>query len=149
MLVKDIMVSPVISVLEDTNLEEIAKIMVKKRIGCIPVVNAQSELMGIITENEFTSSEEKFPFCRYYAPKLFGKWLTRENLDEMYAAARNICARDIMNKYPVTVDMDDSLYELLNKMMDQSVDRVPVLNGRRLEGIVTRHDLLKMIVRDI
>lgn len=149
MLVKDIMVSPVISVSEDTTLVEVAKIMIKKRIGCIPVVNKKSELMGIITENEFTSHEQKFPFSRYYAPKLFGKWLTKENIDEMYIDARNIYAKDVMNTNPVTADMEEPVFDLLNKMMDQSVDRVPVLNKKRLAGIVTRHDLLKLIVDDI
>jgi len=149
MLVKDIMVSPVISVSEDTTLIEVAKIMIKKRIGCIPVVNQKSELVGIITENEFTSHEHKFPFSRYYAPKLFGKWLTKENIDEMYIEARNIYAKDVMNNNPVTAEMDEPVFDLLNKMMDQSVDRVPVLNKNRLAGIVTRHDLLKLIVDDI
>lgn len=149
MHVKDIMVSPVISVSEDTTLEEVAKIMIKNRIGCIPVVDDKSELLGIITENEFTSYEQKFPFSRHYAPKLFGKWVTKDNIDEMYIAARSIYAKDLMNTNPVTAEMDEPVFDLLNKMMDQSVDRVPVLHNNRIVGIVTRHDLLKLIVEEI
>lgn len=149
MRVKDIMVSPVISVSEDTTLEEVAKIMIKKRIGCIPVVGKKSEFLGIITENEFTSYEQKFPFSRYYAPKLFGKWITKDNIDEMYIAARTIYAKDLMNTNPVTAEMDEPIFDLLNKMMDQSVDRVPILHNKRIVGIVTRHDLLKLIVEDL
>ncbi len=149
MLVKDIMVSPVIIVSEETPLGEVAEIMIKNRIGCVPVVNSNTELMGIITEKEFTSYEQRFPFSRYYAPKLFGKWVTKENIDEMYTAARTIFAKDMMNTNPVTVEMDESVFDLLNKMMDQSIDRVPVLKKRKLVGIVTRHDLLKLILENI
>jgi CBS domain-containing protein len=149
MLVKDIMVSPVITASEDTSLEEVARIMINNRIGCVPVVDSNSELLGIITENEFTSYEEKFPFSRYYAPKLFGRWATKDNIDEMYLAARTVFAKDLMNTNPVTVKMDESVFDLLNKMMDQSVDRVPVLNQNRLVGIVTRHDLLKLIINNV
>jgi CBS domain-containing protein len=146
MLVKEIMVSPVITVTPDDTLEDIARIMIKNRIGCVTVVDKDSELLGIVTENEFTAYEQKFPFSRYYAPKLFGRWITEENIDDMYAAAKTIFAKDLMNTNPVTVDMEDSVFDLLNKMIDQSVDRIPVLNKKRLVGIVARHDLLKLII---
>ena len=146
MLVKEIMVSPVITVNADDTLEDIARIMIKERIGCVPVVDKDSKLLGIVTENEFTACEKKFPFSRQYAPKLFGMWITQDNINEMYHAAKTIYAKDLMNTNPVTVDMEDSVFDLLGKMIDQSVDRVPVLNNDRLVGIVARHDLLKLII---
>lgn len=148
MLVKEIMVSPVITVHPDDTLEDIAKLMITKRIGCVPVVDDEDIFLGIITENEFTASEKKIPFSRYYAPKLFGMWITKENLDEMYKAAKSIYAKDLMNSTPITVDVNDSVFELLGKMIDQSVDRVPVLDGKKIAGIVARHDLLKLIINN-
>ena len=146
MLVKEIMVSPVITVDPDDTLEDVARIMIKERIGCVPVVDKDSELLGIITENEFTAHEKRFPFSREYAPKLFGMWINEDNIDEMYHAAKTIYAKDLMYKNPITVDMEDSVFDLLKKMIDQSVDRVPVLNKNRVVGIVARHDLLKLII---
>lgn len=146
MQVKEIMVSPVVSVKPDDTLEDVARIMIKNRIGCVPVVGKDSELLGIITENEFTVNEKRFPFSREYAPKLFGMWVTKDNIDEMYDAAKTIYAKDLMYQNPVTVDMEDSVFDLLKKMIDQSVDRVPVLNNNRVIGIVARHDLLKLII---
>ncbi|NIP38490.1 MAG: CBS domain-containing protein [Candidatus Dadabacteria bacterium] len=146
MLVQEIMVSPVITVRPDDTLKDIAKIMIKQRIGCVPVVNKDSELEGIITENEFTAYEKRFPFSRQYAPRLFGRWITEDNIDDLYEEAKKIYAKDLMITNPVTVDMEDSVFDLLKKMIDQSVDRVPVLNKNRVVGIVARHDLLKLIV---
>jgi len=146
MLVKELMVSPVITVKSNNTLEYVAKIMIKNRIGCLPVVDNEGKMLGIITEAEFTAEKSTFPFSRVNAPKLFGRWITKDNIDDMYAAAKTIFAKDIMNTNPVTVDMDDSVFDLLSKMIDQSVDRIPVLNKNRLVGIVARHDLLKLII---
>jgi len=88
----------------------------------------------------------KFNLDRVNAPKLFGRWITKDNIDDMYATAKTIFAKDMMNTNPVTVDMDDSVFDLLSKMIDHSVDRIPVLNKNRLVGIVARHDLLKLII---
>ena len=47
--VREVMVSPVITVSEDAPLEEAARIMVEKKIGCLPVMH-DGELVGLITE---------------------------------------------------------------------------------------------------
>ncbi|NIP31390.1 MAG: CBS domain-containing protein [Candidatus Dadabacteria bacterium] len=146
MLVKEIMVTPAITVQPDDTLEDIARIMIKEGIGCVPVVDKNSELQGFITESEFTAYEQRFPFSREYAPKIFGRWITEDNIDDLYEEAKKIYAKDLMITNPVTVDMEDSVFDLLNKMIDQSVDRVPVLNKNRVVGIVSRHDLLKLII---
>jgi acetoin utilization protein AcuB len=49
--VEDIMVQDVITVTEDTPLEEAARIMVDNKIGALPVVR-NNELVGIITETD-------------------------------------------------------------------------------------------------
>lgn len=47
-LVKDVM-SPPITVPDDTPLEEAARLMVEKEIGCLPVMRGR-EMLGVITE---------------------------------------------------------------------------------------------------
>ena len=42
MKVRDIMVKPVVTVREDTTLAEIAKTMLERRIGGLPVVNSEA-----------------------------------------------------------------------------------------------------------
>jgi acetoin utilization protein AcuB len=49
--VKDIMTKKVITVNEDTPLEEVARIMADNKIGCTPVMR-QGELVGIVTETD-------------------------------------------------------------------------------------------------
>jgi acetoin utilization protein AcuB len=50
--VQEVMSSPPITVPEDMPLEEAARIMVEKKIGCLPVMR-DGELRGLITETDF------------------------------------------------------------------------------------------------
>jgi len=49
--VQEVMTSPPITVPEDVPLEEAARIMVEKKIGCLPVMR-NGELQGLITETD-------------------------------------------------------------------------------------------------
>ena len=50
--VKDIMIKDVITVKEDALLEEAATLLRKNDIGCLPVVDDDNSLLGIITHND-------------------------------------------------------------------------------------------------
>ena len=50
--VSEVMSSPPITVSEDVPLEEAAKILVDKKIGCLPVIR-DGKLIGMITETDF------------------------------------------------------------------------------------------------
>lgn len=49
--VKEVMSSPAITVLEDAPLEEVARLMVDKKIGCLPVMR-DGTMVGLITETD-------------------------------------------------------------------------------------------------
>jgi acetoin utilization protein AcuB len=53
--VRQVMSSPPITVAEDAPLEEAAKVMVQKKIGCLPVVR-DGGLVGLITETDIFES---------------------------------------------------------------------------------------------
>ena len=52
LLVKEVMTSEVITATPDTPLAEAAQVLVERKIGCLPVVEA-GRLVGIITEADF------------------------------------------------------------------------------------------------
>jgi CBS domain-containing protein len=52
-LVRDIMTREVVSVHPDTPLAEVARLMRRAKLGCMPVVEGENTLVGIITEADF------------------------------------------------------------------------------------------------
>ena len=67
------MTQPVLSVHRETPLSEIARTMVDRRIGCVPVVDETGKLRGIVTLTDFAAKERGVPFsienlCRGSTP---------------------------------------------------------------------------------
>jgi CBS domain-containing protein len=145
MKAKDIMSRPVTVIHEDRTLEEAARIMLAENIGGLPVVGAGGKLTGIITESDFLAKEHGIPFSRIYAPQLFGEWMTKDGVEKAYEAARKNTVKKIMTKSVVTVSEEDSLEEVITKMLESRVHRIPVISEGAPVGMISRHDLLKLV----
>jgi len=52
-LVRDVMTREVMSVHPDTPLADVARLMRREKLGCMPVVEGENTLVGIITEADF------------------------------------------------------------------------------------------------
>ena len=53
LLVKEVMTSDVTTIQGDTLIADAARMMVDRKLGCLPVVDAAGEPIGIITESDF------------------------------------------------------------------------------------------------
>lgn len=142
---RDIMVSPAITVREHTTVEEVANTMLDHRIGCVPVVDENDTLRGVITHSDFTGEERCPPFSVYRTPQLFGKWVPRAGIERIYEAGRTLRAEQIMSAPVVSVTADESVASIVDKMVHHDITSLPVVDEGRVIGIVTRHDLLKML----
>ncbi|MEJ2009698.1 MAG: CBS domain-containing protein [Acidobacteriota bacterium] len=147
MYVRQIMLTPVITVHEECSLEEAAKTMLEHHIGGLPVVDDRGELCGIVTESDFVAKEKGIPFSIYRFPQMFGEWMPREHVELIYEAARSRAVRDIMSQNVITVTEVDTLETVLDKMLKCGLHRLPVVRDKKPVGIVTRHDLLRLMLR--
>jgi CBS-domain-containing membrane protein len=62
------MTSPVVVVREDTTLEDIARTVLERRIGCVLVLDGTGKLRGIVTESDFAGKERGLPFSATASP---------------------------------------------------------------------------------
>lgn len=148
MQAKDIMSQPVITVTGETSLEETARALLANRIGGVPVVDAHGELRGMVTESDFAAKERGLPFSTFRSPQVLGEWLTAENLDRIYHEARSRKVEEIMSRDVVAAGEDDSVERVLELMLRHDFNRIPVVRDGRPVGIVARHDLLRMMLRE-
>jgi CBS domain-containing protein len=145
-IAKDIMTQPAITAHEDTTLEQIAHLMLKRSIGGVPIVDAEGRICGIITESDFMEKGKCIPFSTFRAPQLFGEWFSPEDVEKCYRAARQIAAGDVMTRPVVAASEHDSVREVIAKMVRHDVNRIPILREKKPVGIIARHDLMKMMV---
>ena len=147
MKVRDIMSSPVVTVREDTPMLEVARLMVERRIGGVPVVRRDGRLVGIVTESVFAAAEGPVPFSLLRLPQVFGHWLSRDNLERVYDEARATKAADVMTRSVATAMEDEPVEAAARKMCEAKVHRLPVLRDGVPVGMVARHDLLRVMLR--
>jgi CBS domain-containing protein len=145
MKIQAIMSSPVITVSADAKLHEAAAVMLENGIGCLPVLDGQGGLLGLITKRTFIAREEGMAFSTIRAPRLFGHWL-KEGVESIYELAREISVRDVAIRAPVTLLEDDLVKTFLERVLTNGITHAPILRDRVLVGIVSQQDLLKIMV---
>ena len=147
MKVREVMSTPVVVVQEEATLEEVARTMLDHHIGCAPVVNRQGVLVGVITESDFAAKEKGFPFSTFRAPQLLGQWISSDNVERIYEAARQLQAKEIMQPQVITVTEDQTMNDAVVLMFEHDINRIPVVREGVPVGIVSRHDLLRLLIQ--
>ena len=147
MRVQEIMRHPVITAGKDTPLNEVAALMLKHQIGCVPIVGKKGELLGVITETDFMPRLRNLPFSTYRMPYLLGHWLPMEGSQDVYTKVGNLKAKDLMSACSFTAKEEDLTDYVVAEMLERQMHHVPVLRGNLLVGIVTRHDMLRAYLR--
>jgi CBS domain-containing protein len=116
----DAMTRQPISVLPETNIMECSKVMAKNHVGAL-LITKEKALLGIITEQDVVRN----------------------------AVAKGIdCAKSpvktIMVKKLISVSPAADVYEALVKMRDANIRHLPVIDGKKLIGLLTIKDILKI-----
>lgn len=147
MHVQDIMSKPVVTAKGSDSVESVARQMLNKKIGSVVVVDGQGRAEGIITESDFSAHEPPAPLDSFRMPKLWGQWIGLHGLENVYAEARRIKAARIMQPKLVSLKEDDPAERAVDLMARHEFHHLPVLRDGKPVGMVTHHDLLKLIPR--
>jgi CBS domain-containing protein len=141
MHVQDVMTEDVATVRPETPLKEVAALLVEKRISGLPVCDADGALLGVVSEADILVKEEGVEPERRRALA----WLLRgDNGADKIAATT---AGEAMTSPAVTIDPRRPVSDAARLMIERSVNRLPVVEGARLVGIVTRADLVAAFTR--
>ena len=127
MRVRDVMASPVVTVAPGAALKEVASLLVERRINAVPVVDAGDRLIGIVSEADLLSLETG-----------------------QVAAAGGTpphSAGEVMRQSVYTLTGDTEATAAARLMLRHRLKSVPVVDGDRVVGMVTRRDLLRLIAR--
>jgi len=146
MNVKDLMATPVITTHEDDTLHQAALKMIENKVGCLPVINDEGKLTGILSESNFIAESHSIPFSRDHAPQLFGRWMDRDEIEKMYDEARNVKVKQIMTNNVISLTEDQPIEDLIDKLIKYGFYRYPVVRDGKPVGIVSKRDFLKLLV---
>jgi len=150
MLVKDVMTQNVICVQANEPVLKAARLMLQNRISGLPVVDANNELVGIVTEGDFLRRSEIGTQRR--RPKWLEFLVGPGRLADEYVHTSGRKVEEIMTADPCVVGEDDPLEKVVELMERRRVKRLPVTRDKKIVGIVSRANLmhaLASLARDI
>ena len=141
MLAKDVMTTAILTVTPETDVGDIARTLLDAHISAIPVIAGDGTLVGIVSEGDLMHRAEAETRRR---PSWWLRLLaTPEEPTERYLKEYGRRARDVMTKDVITVAPDTPLTEIAAMLEKYHIKRVPVMEGGKLVGIVSRANLLR------
>lgn len=143
---KDIMVRNVITARPETEMVQAAKILLENHINGIPVVEGDMTLVGILCQSDLIARQKKLPVPSVFTlldgffPLKSTKHLEKE-LHKMLA----LTVGEAMTRDPVSVSPEAGVEEIATLMVEKKFHTIPVVEGKRLVGVIGKEDVLKTI----
>ena len=142
---KDIMTTDVIVANKNDIIANVANLLIKEKIGGLPVVDEENEVVGIISETDIMKKESHVdsPRMLNFIQGIIFLDDMKKFEDEMRAIAA-YKVEDLMSKDIITVNENDTFDYVANVMINKSINRVPVVDENNfLKGIICRYDIIK------
>jgi CBS domain-containing protein len=137
----DVMTGWVATIAAEATVKDAAKLMIERRVSALPVVGAGARVVGIVSEGDLIRRSEIGTGARREP------WLHRllHGGAREYLKTRGATVRDVMSAPVISVGPATPLAELAALLDKHRIKRVPVLDGARLAGIVSRVDLVRQL----
>jgi CBS domain-containing protein len=115
------MSKPLITIEKNASVLEAAKLMVRKNIGGLVVVNKEGRHVGILTERDIVNK------------------VVSKELD-----CKKIPVSDVMTTDMITVDTSATVLDVTKLMTQHGFRRLIVLENGKPEGIITAKDVIQL-----
>jgi CBS domain-containing protein len=154
-LIKNIMTSNVLTVQADWSLDQLAEFFIDNYISGAPVVNKDDELIGVVSLTDVVRHDslrvnelEKNDPHEYYIRGLESRYAQEEIKSLRIRTQSPVTVRDIMTPIVFDIKEDATVQQVADTMIRGHIHRVFVTRDKKIVGIVTALDMLK-IVRDL
>ncbi|MDN5310196.1 MAG: hypothetical protein PWP14_1590 [Methanolobus sp.] len=149
MKVRDVMNPDVVVCSPEDTIGDVARLLKQNNISGLPVVD-DDKVVGIVSEGDLLKLLEvpdhsglwlPSPFEVFEVPirELINWEETKRMLDDVGSKP----VEEIMNKRVYTVSPEDSIEKASTIITKHKINRLPVIEGGLLVGIVTRGDIIR------
>src|SRR3974390_1281726 len=144
MKAEDVMTRDVISIDPNATVLQAARLMLQHHISGLPVIDGNSNLVGVLSEGDFLRRRETKTERRR------SRWLEflmgPGRMAAEYSHSHGSKVSEVMSTDVQSVEQDTALEDIVELMERKRIKRVPVLCGGQLVGIVTRSNLMHAMV---
>ena len=136
--------SDVFALPETATVCDAVRLFVDKRISAAPVVNAQGEAIGFVSDGDVARALSKRHTT--YTDPVALIMLTDSSSDDFIAKARKVMelnVMDIATRGVICVDVHTNIREVCRILGENHLKKVPVTDGGRLIGVINRSDIAR------
>ena len=134
MRVREAMTSPAICISPEAPLKEAARLMARHRVSALPVTDCSGAPVGLISESDLLSYETA-PDPRLHLLAL--------PPDRILSGPPHVA--QAMHSPAITIDADVDIGLATERMLEARIKRLPVIAAGRVIGVLSRHDLVKLL----
>ena len=145
---REIMSTPVLTAYKSATVSEAAALMLVNRVGSIVIIEENGDYAGMLTERMLVPEEVLIPFMRGSAFKILGHEVGDfENIEETMDIVRGMIVGDVMSTNNPLAAPDAHLADLAELMVSRNCHHVCILENDKPVGMVSRHDLLRLLLK--
>lgn len=146
--VREIMTTDVITLSPDTEIVKATQMLLDNRINGAPVVDESGRVLGILCQSDLIAQQKKLPLPSVFAflESLF-PLASMKKIEREVRKIAALTAADAMTPEPVTVSPDTELETVAALMVDSNFHTLPVVEKKRLVGVVGKEDVLRTLIR--
>lgn len=130
----DIMTDEVVVVYEDMLIRQISHLMLRKRVSGFPVVDKKLGLIGIISMTDLFMMLNK-AFVRR----------TDDQFHKRLSFFRDLTVGQVMTRKVIAIKPSATLEEIVNLVVRKNIHVFPVIDKKKIVGIVSRHDIINAV----
>ena len=141
---RDVMTPEVVTIGTEASVEDLAKLLEERRISGVPVLDAQGNLVGVVTQSDLVQRSRDLelpPALNILDLHLFLE--TPSHFQKRLEKLLGNKVKDVMTVDPVTVSPDTSVQEIARLMSGKGMHTLPVVEAGKLVGIVGKLDLIR------
>lgn len=148
----DVMQRDMVTVSPEETLRDALALMTQNHVTGLPVMDAKSRCIGMITASDILGFEEEHAedhnengMMQHFNNEI-GRWesvpISAFGLEEF----GDVHVEEVMSRELISVDRDTPLCEVAQKMLDKDIHRVLVMDDRfSLYGIITSFDFVRVV----
>ncbi|MDY6967046.1 MAG: CBS domain-containing protein [Spirochaetota bacterium] len=143
MKVKEIMIKNVLETKADYSIKEVSRHLIKNHINCMPVVDNDGSLIGIVTQADI------FRAILPSYDELYkeGEYINFEQIEARSSDVKNRNISNIMTKEVIYVDEETPVVKAGSIMLLKKIKQIPVINSnKKLVGLITFHDIIEELI---
>lgn len=151
-LVSDVMTPRVITIGPDATLFDALVLMRTNNVSGLPVIGRDGGVVGVISQRDLArvlAGTGQFPEIKNLFDVLMTALVDQPvtALQQLRLGLEETLVHEGMSSPPYTIAPDAAVELAAEVMKENSINRIPVVKAERLVGIVTRHDLIRAMVR--